>query len=54
MLKALQKIEKDGAIQLLDAAIMSRSEDTGKLTIGERSALTGKKGLSAVPWLAGY
>ena len=44
MLKALEKMEKDGAIQVLDAAIMSKAEDTGKLTVRERSELTPAKG----------
>ncbi len=44
MLAALEKMEKDGAIQLLDAAVMSRTGDSGKLTIHERAELTKKKG----------
>ncbi len=43
MLTALEKLEKDGAIQLLDAAVMSRT-DSGRLTIHERAELTKKKG----------
>ena len=44
MLTALEKLEKDGTIQLLDAAVMSRTGDSGKLTIHERGELTKKKG----------
>ena len=43
MLKALEKLEEDGAIQLLDAAIMSRTE-SGTLSINEKGELTKKKG----------
>ena len=43
MLIALEKMEDDGAIQLLDAAVMSKDDD-GKLSIRERAELTKKKG----------
>ena len=44
MLTVLQKMEEDGAIQLLDAAVMSKTVDSGKLTITEQAELTKKKG----------
>ena len=44
MLEALEKMEKDGAIQVLDAAVMTKTDDTGKLTIRETGELTKKKG----------
>ncbi len=44
MLAALEKMEKDGAIHLLDAAVMSKADDGGKLSIRERAELTTKKG----------
>lgn len=44
MLSALEKMEGDGAIQLLDAAVMSKAEDSDKLIIDERAELTKKKG----------
>ena len=44
MLAALEQMEKDGTIQLLDAAVMSKRDDSGKLTIHERAELTKKKG----------
>ena len=43
MLGALEQLEKDGTIQLLDAAVMSK-DDGGKLSIRERAELTKKKG----------
>ena len=42
-LTVLQKMEKDGAIELLDAAVMSKT-DSAKLTITEQAELTEKKG----------
>ena len=42
-LLVLQKMEKDGAIELLDAAVMSKT-DSAKLTITEQAELTEKKG----------
>ena len=44
MLSALERMEGDGAIQLLDAAVMSKAEDSDKLIIDERAELTKKKG----------
>lgn len=44
MLKALQKMEKDGSIQILDAAVMSKADESGKLKIDERGEFTAKKG----------
>ena len=43
-LTVLQKMEKDGAIELLDAAVMTKNADSGKLTITEQAELTSKKG----------
>lgn len=43
MLVVLEEMEGDGAIHLLDAAVMSRT-DSGKLTVHERAELTKKKG----------
>lgn len=44
MLEALQRMEEDGAIQILDAAVMTKAEKSGKLTISERAEFTTKKG----------
>ena len=41
-LTVLQKMENDGAIQLLDAAVMTKTID-GKLKITEQAELTSKK-----------
>ncbi len=44
MLVALQQMEKDGAIEVLDAAVMIKDEESGKLKITEQAELTKKKG----------
>ena len=43
MLQALEKMEKDGSIRLLDAAVMRRT-DSGKLTVHERAEISKKRG----------
>ena len=44
VLQSLEQMQKDGAVKLLDAAVMVRNEETGKLKIKETAEVTGRKG----------
>jgi uncharacterized membrane protein len=44
VLKQLQKMDKDGAIDIIDAAVMVKAEDGRKVKIAETAEFTAKKG----------
>jgi uncharacterized membrane protein len=47
MLKSLEQMQRDGAVNLLDAAVMVREGESGKLKIKETAEVTARKGAAA-------
>jgi len=44
VLETLQQMQKDGAVKLLDAAVMVRDNESDKIRIKETAEVTGRKG----------